>query len=136
MLNIDCFVRTAPVIMDVNYGCLTRVTYLTFVRRGAEASVQSGIYRMPRIVICCLLFVNAYLSLMNFVVVQSTLCAHACRMSPNSLVRSHHMVCTLLAAIHQWVRTYCFVPTDIKLISTIFLVALLIILFFLIIIAQ
>ena len=73
MLNIDCFVRTAPVTMDVNYSRLPRVTYLTYVPRGAEASVQSGIYRMPRIVICCLLFVNAYLSSMNFVVVQSTL---------------------------------------------------------------
>ena len=62
MLNVDCFVRTAPVTMDVNYGRLPRVTYLTYVPRGAEASVQSGIYRMPHTVICCLLFVNAYLS--------------------------------------------------------------------------
>ena len=51
MLNIDCFVRIAPVTMDVNYGRLPRVTYLTYVPRGDEASVQSGIYRMPHTVI-------------------------------------------------------------------------------------
>ena len=129
MLSIDCFVRIAPVTMDVNYGRSLREISLTYVPRGAEVSVQSGIYRIPYTVICCLLFVNAYLSSMNSVVVPSTLRAHACRMSSNSLIRLHHIVYTLLAVSHQWVRIYCFVPTDIKLISTIFLVALIIVLF-------
>ena len=50
MLNIDCFVRIAPVTMDVNYGRSLRVTSLTYVPRGAEASVQSGIYRLTHTV--------------------------------------------------------------------------------------
>ena len=51
MLNIDCFVRIAPVTMDVNYGRSLRVTtYLTSVPHGAEASVQSQIYRIPHTV--------------------------------------------------------------------------------------
>ena len=102
MLNIDCFVRTAPVTTDVNYGHALRIISLTSVPRGAEASVQSGIYRIPHTIICCLLFVNVYLCSMNSVVVQSTLRAHACRMSQNSLVREHHIAYSLLTVRHQW----------------------------------
>ena len=93
MLNIDCFARIAPVAMDVNYGRSLRATPLTYVGllRGAVASLQFGTYRIPHTVICCLFSVNACLSSMNFVVVQSALRAHACRMSPSSLLRSHHI---------------------------------------------
>ena len=103
--NIDCFVRIAPVTMDVNYGRSLRIISLTYAPRGAKASVQSGIYRIPHTVIYCLFFCQyLYLSSMNSVVVQSTLRVHACRTSPNSLVRLHHIVYTLLAVSHQWVR--------------------------------
>ena len=102
MLNINCLIRIAPVIMDVNYGRSLRVTSPTSVPCGAEASVQSGIYRIPHTVICCLLFVNVCLCSMNYAVVQSTLCAHACRMSQNLLTRLHHIVYILLAVSHQW----------------------------------
>ena len=61
MLNINCLIFIAPVIMDVNYGRSLRVTSLTSVLRGAEASVQSGNYRIPHTV--TLLFAASYLSL-------------------------------------------------------------------------
>ena len=45
------------------------------------------------------------------------------------LMTKLYYIHTLLAVSQLWVRIYCFVPTDIKPISTIFLVALLSILF-------
>jgi len=103
MSNIDCFIRIVPVIMDANYGRSLRVISLTSVPRGAEASDQSGIYRIQHTVICCLLFADVYLCLMNSAVAQLTLRAHACLISQSSLVRLYHMVYTLLAVSHQWV---------------------------------
>jgi len=105
MLSINCFIYIVPVTTDVNYGRSPRVISLTSVLRGAAMSVQFGIYRIPHTVICCLLFVSAYLYLTNLVAAQSTLRtdAYAYRMSHNSSVRLRRIVCTLHAVIHQWV---------------------------------
>jgi len=54
-------------------------------------------------VICCLLFVNVDLFLMNFDAVQSTLRVYECRLSQNSLDRLCHIVSTFLVVSHHWV---------------------------------
>jgi len=130
MLNINCFFHIVRVTTDVIYpGLSPWVISLTSVLRGAVVFVQFGIYRIPHTVICCLLFVSAYLYLTNYVVVQSTVHAHAYRMSHNSSVRLRRIVYTLHAVIHQWVWIYYSVPIDFKLILMVSLMVLLITLF-------
>jgi len=86
MLNINCFIHIVLVTTDENYGHSQRVLSLTCTlgRRGVR---EFRIHRIPHNVICCLLFVTAYLYLTNSVAVQLTLHTHAYRMSHNSSVR-------------------------------------------------
>jgi len=101
VLNINCFFHIVPATADVSYDRSPRVISPTSVLRGAAVSVQFGIYRIPHTVICCLSFVSAYLYLTNSVAVQSTVRAHAYRMSHNSSVRLRRVVYTSRVAIHQ-----------------------------------
>jgi len=129
MLNISYFFHIVRVTSDVNYGLSLRVISLTSVRRGAAVTLHFWIYCIPHIVICYLIFVIAYLYLTNSVAVQSTLRAHAYRMSHNSSVRLRRIVYTLHTVVHQWVWIYYSVPIDFKLIWMASLMALLITLF-------
>jgi len=101
-VNINFFIHTVPVTTDANCGRSPRVISVTSVLHVATVSVQFRIYRIPHTVICCLLFVIAYLYLTNSVAVQSTSRARAYRMNHNSSVRMRRTVYTLLAVIPQY----------------------------------
>jgi len=75
MWYINCFFHIVWVTTDMNSGLSLEVISLISVLRGAAVSVQFGTYCIPHTVICCLLFVSAYLYLMNSVTWFNQLCA-------------------------------------------------------------
>ena len=65
-------------------------------RRRRPFNLEFTVYHTLLFAASYLPIVNHHLCTMNSVIVQSTLCAHACRMNQNSLVRLHHNVYTFV----------------------------------------